>query len=222
MGGLPVQLRRSERRTVGLNVTAQGLTIYAPRRAEEARLRRLVEEKRAWAERHLQVLRHNQPAPPPLADGLRLPFLGEELTLRSVPGLPAARRVGDELQVPAGALQESVEAWYRAQALGLFLPLVQGYAASLRRGRALSGVRLTNAGRRWGSCTAQGVVRLHWRLLLAPRQVMQYVAAHEAAHLAELNHSPRYWGVVGQLFPEFEWAERWLRQHGAALMNAWA
>ena len=220
VGGLPVRLRRSIRRTVGLKVSEQGLTVYAPRQLDEARVRRFIEEKRGWAERHLQVFQQSQVRPPPLADGLRLCFAGEQLTLRSVPELKKAVRVGDELQAPAGELEQAVEAWYKSEALRHFQPLVEQYAACLTRGRALRGVRLTNAGRRWGSCTAAGVIRLHWRLLLAPPEVMHYVAAHEAAHLAELNHSPRYWAELEQLFPEYQAAERWLRQHGAALMSA--
>jgi len=221
VGGLPVQLRRSQRRTVSLRVTAQGLTVYAPERTEEARLRRFVEDKRAWAERHLQQLQQGQPDALPLTDGFPLPYLGQTLTLQAMPGLRGAQRVGTALHAPSEALRTAVEAWYKAEALRLFAPIVQHYAAQLNRGRPLTATRLTNAAGRWGSCTAAGVVRLHWKLLLAPPDILKYVAAHEVAHLAELNHSPRYWAEVARLLPEYRPAERWLKEHGAALMQPW-
>lgn len=221
VGGLPVQLRRSNRRTVSLRVTAQGLTIYAPQRTEEARLRRFVEDKRAWAERHLQQLQQRQPVAAPLADGFTLPYLGQTLTLRIVPDLRQARRVGTELHAPPEALSNTVEAWYKAESLKIITPVVQHYAAQLDQGRPLTATRITNAESRWGSCTAAGVVRLHWKLLLAPPEILHYVAAHEVAHLAELNHSPRYWAEVARLFPEYRAAEGWLKGHGAALMQPW-
>ncbi len=216
-----MQLRRSERRTVGLKVTPQGLTVYAPHRAEEGKLRRFVEDKRAWAERHLLTFQQRVHQPTALTDGLVLPFAGERLTLRALPGLKRAQRDGDELHAPAERLSAATEAWYRTRALEVFGPLVKSFADQLKRGRPLTGVRVTTARGRWGSCTSAGVVRLHWRLLLAPPQIMQYVAAHEAAHLAELNHSPRYWQQLAQLFPDHRAAERWLKDNGSALMQRW-
>ena len=114
-----------------------------------------------------------------------------------------------------------MEAWYRAEAPTIITAAAQHYAAELGRGRPLSAVKVTNAAGRWGSCTAAGVVRLHWKLLLAPPEILHYVAAHEVAHLAELNHSPRYWAEVARIFPEYRAAERWLKEHGAALMQPW-
>lgn len=219
VGGLTVTLRRSERRSIGLKVTAEGLSVYAPRRADEARLRQFVEERRGWAERHLAAMQ--RPAPPVLQSGSALPYLGQTLTLRSVPGLGTAVRVEDELHTPEGRIEQAVEAWYRAEALRVFKPIALHYAAALHWGRPLSAVRLTGAGGRWGSCTAAGVVRLHWRLLLAPLDVLHYVAAHEVAHLAELNHSPRYWAEVQRLMPKYREPQRWLKINGQELMEMW-
>ncbi|AWN24725.1 M48 family peptidase [Deinococcus irradiatisoli] len=222
VGGLPVRLRRSQRRTISLKVTPEGLTVYAPRRTAVGQLRQLVETKRGWAEGHLQTYRQRDQGPWVLAGDMALPYLGTPLTLKVVPGLKKTLRQGDELHLPEGPLAAHAERWYRAQAPGVFQPLVEQYAAQLGRGRPLKAVRVTNASRRWGSCSADGVVRLHWRLLLAPPDVLAYVAAHEAAHLAELNHSPRYWAEVERLFPDHPAARQWLKAHGAALMRSWA
>ena len=93
---------------------------------------------------------------------------------------------------------------------------MQALAAELKR--PVRSVRLTGAGGRWGSCTASGDIRLHWRLLLAPQQVARYVAAHEVAHLAQMNHSPRYWAVLERLMPDYHQPKTWLRDHGETLV----
>ncbi|WP_293912821.1 SprT family zinc-dependent metalloprotease [Deinococcus sp.] len=219
VGGLAVTLRRSERRSIGLKVTPAGLSVYAPRRVDEARLRQFIEERRNWAERHLAAMQ--RPAPPMLQDGFHLPYLGQTLTLRSVSGIRRAVRVADELHAPEGRLAAPTEAWYKSEALRVFPAIAEHYAAALGRGHPLAAVRLSNAASRWGSCTAAGVVRLHWRLSLAPLSVLHYVAAHEVAHLAELNHSPRYWAEVEKLMPEYRVPQRWLKVNGQALMDMW-
>ena len=70
---------------------------------------------------------------------------------------------------------------------------------------------------RWGSCTAEGVLSYSWRLILAPPHVLDYLAAHEVAHLIEMNHSARFWRVVERICPDFERAKNWLNTQGNAL-----
>lgn len=70
---------------------------------------------------------------------------------------------------------------------------------------------------RWGSCSAKGHLSFSWRLILAPPFVLDYLAAHEVAHLREMNHSERFWRIVHRLFPRTEEAERWLKRHGTEL-----
>ncbi|MEY3959547.1 MAG: hypothetical protein RIR14_200, partial [Pseudomonadota bacterium] len=70
---------------------------------------------------------------------------------------------------------------------------------------------------RWGSCTAEGALMYSWRLIMAPPPVLRYVAAHEVAHLVEMNHSPQFWAVVDRLYPGWEAQRAWLRSHGSAL-----
>ncbi len=70
---------------------------------------------------------------------------------------------------------------------------------------------------RWGSCSSARVLSFSWRLIMAPPFVLDYVAAHEVAHLKEMNHGGRFWRLLGQTYPEVDDARRWLLQHGAAL-----
>lgn len=99
------------------------------------------------------------------------------------------------------AARDALAAWLRREALGD----ARAYAADHgpRLGRLPSDIRLTNARRRWGSCSAAGVVRVHWRLVQAPPPAFEYVVAHEIAHLAVRDHSARFWRTVGALMPEY-------------------
>ena len=92
---------------------------------------------------------------------------------------------------------------------------VETYAAALGQGPKRITVRDTRS--RWGSCTARGQLNFSWRLILAPPLVLDYLVAHEMAHLREMNHSARFWDLVGSLCPHVEEAERWLKRNGAAL-----
>lgn len=224
VAGLRVVLRRSaRRRTLALQVRGGVVTAYAPTRLPEATIRAFVEAKRDWLAHHLEQQAQVAAAPPtPLpSDGAPISFLGEMLTLRAVPGLTQPIRVGHELRLlaadPAG-LAAQVRAWRRAATPEPYTRLVRDFAARLGALDRLGTVRVSDTRSRWGSCTARGDVRLHWALSAAPLPVLEYVALHEAAHLLELNHSPRYWAHVARLMPDHRAQRAWLRAHGAELL----
>ncbi len=73
---------------------------------------------------------------------------------------------------------------------------------------------------RWGSCTSDGQLSFSWRLIMAPPKVLDYVAAHECAHLLEMNHSPKFWAHVAKCVPDWKRQRAWLRTHGAGLQSA--
>lgn len=213
---LPLTIKRSaRRRTVALRVARGEVTVLAPPGVAEAELLRFVQAKRPWIEHHLQQFEARIPPAYRFTEGEALPFQGRTLTLRLDPGRRAAERRGDDLHVPAGSPQQvraAVERWYAAETLRLLTPLAAQLAARLNR--PLRAVRLTNARTRWGSCTAGGILRLNWRVLLGPPEVAHYLVAHEVAHLRELNHSARFWRTVGQLMPEYAAARERLRDEG--------
>jgi predicted metal-dependent hydrolase len=110
------------------------------------------------------------------------------------------RRIGDFLKREARADLETVSNRYAAK---LGLPIKR--------------VSIRDQSSRWGSCSNTGVLSFSWRLILAPSYVLDYLAAHEVAHLKELNHSPRFWKLVGRLDTDFERAKAWLDAHGTDL-----
>ncbi len=108
-----------------------------------------------------------------------------------------------------------LRAWLRTRARERLADASDRHAARL--GMPYRRLTLRDTRSRWGSCSAQGGLMYSWRLVMAPGDVLDYVAAHEVAHLAEMNHSPAFWNTVARLKPGYETPRRWLRENGAAL-----
>jgi predicted metal-dependent hydrolase len=125
-------------------------------------------------------------------------------------------RVGDVLMLPERApTGPRVQAYLRAQARDRLAQACNHYATLL--GRPYRRLTLRDTRSRWGSCSTQGDLMFSWRLIMAPPAVLDYVAAHEVAHLAEMNHSPAFWAVVARLCPDYAAHRHWLRDHGDTL-----
>ncbi|WP_412028305.1 M48 family metallopeptidase [Deinococcus yunweiensis] len=221
ISGIPVEVRRSaRRRTVALQVRPGAVTLYAPARVPLDTLREIVDARREWVARHLEAYAARTSVRRVVADGELLPFLGQDLTIRVAPDSRTVRREGGVLHVPAGtpeATEHAVERWTRRACLPTFRALVEDAAARLGAAGRLGRVQVTGAQQRWGSCNAQGDIRVHWKLSRAPRSVLEYVTIHEAAHLLEFNHSRRYWSLVEHMMPDYRVHRDWLREHGHTL-----
>ncbi len=215
---VPLTLRRSRRaRHIGLTVSPVDgqVTLVLPEGAAQADGLAFVARKLRW----IEARRAAAPGRVPFAEGVVLTVLGEALHIRRAPaGGRAARRAGGALLVPAAAADDlagCVTAWLRRSAREAIEPRAAEKAARLGRGFRAITVRDTRT--RWGSCSAQGRLGFSWRLVLAPVPVLDYVVAHEVAHLAEMNHGPRFWAHVEALCPGADRARAWLRANGAAL-----
>lgn len=213
-------LHRGARRTLALRVDDRGVSLLAPRLASSASIARFLQQHAAWVLRKLrqreQRLQSLQAARIDWADGGRIPYLGRHLTLR----LCGATQLDwdesrAELHLPlppdsdAQQVRDSVAAWLQRQALGLFTSRVAHFAAQL--GVRVTAVKLSAATTRWGSAKSDGSIRLHWRLLHFSPQLVDYVVAHEVAHLREMNHSSRFWAHVGALYPDYRQARLHLK-----------
>ena len=205
-------LRRARRRSIGFTIDERGLTVAAPRWVSVAEIEAAIAEKQSWIRRKLAEYRDWQARQPlrgvHFGDGGTLLLLGQPITLRLRADIDQTQRVGPELWLAlpprAGESQvrDAVQAWLKAEArrvLGERLHLLA--ARQSRQPRSWS---LSSARSQWGACTHDGHVRLNWRLIHFSAPVIDYVIAHELAHLRELNHSPRFWQAVGELLPGFE------------------
>lgn len=221
---LDYALRRSKRRSIGFLIDDDGLRVTAPRWVSVAEIESAIREKQRWIfaklnERRERSARQLQPQMQ-WRDGAALPYLGADLTLRIVSDQSAGIRYDEtarELTVclPADAgeqqLKDRVQGWLQMQAKRLFAERLPIYAEKL--GVAYQSFALSSAMTQWGSCTADGRIRLNWRLMHFALAQIDYVIAHELSHLREMNHGPRFWATVQSVFPEFEAAKKALREH---------
>lgn len=215
---LPIELTRHARaRRLTLRLAADGsavkITLPPWCRSEDAIA--FAEVRKPWLETQLAKL----PAPvDPLARGT-LRYRGREL---AIDWAPAARRRplpsdGNlTLGGPRETLARRLQRWLEGEAQRLMADDLAHYCAAA--GVETPQLRLTRAGRRWGSCSTRGIVRINWRLIMAPDFVRRSVVAHEVAHLVHFDHSPAFQALLGTLYEgEIAEADAWLRAHGRGL-----
>jgi predicted metal-dependent hydrolase len=219
-------IRRSDRaRRARINVSAEGVEVVVPRRMALRHVTPFVEQKRPWIERTLRRIREaEEAADVRLVDGGSVPYLGSVLPL-SVRVEPGRVRSfvslrGDTLHVRvpdpgAESVRDALEAWYRKRARLEVAPRLD--AACARAGTSYTRLSIRAQRTRWASCSSNGAMSFNWRLLLAPAEILDYVVEHEVAHLSVLDHSERFWRLLGSRVPGYREHERWLRRNGPAL-----
>lgn len=214
------RLERARRRSIGFVVGADGLTVRAPAWVSLGAIEDALQEKSGWVVRKLAEMqaraRQQQAARIDWRDGAELPWLGGALRLRLRDAPGAALLAGGELHLGLGAaptpdaLRRAVHAWWLRQARAHFGARLAHFALLL--GVRWQRLQLSNAATRWGSASASGTIRLNWHLMHYREAVIDYVVAHELAHLREMNHSPRFWRIVEGVVPEHLALRRELRE----------
>lgn len=216
-GNPPVELvlRRSPRaRRISLRVSALDgrVTLTLPPGVPERQALEFAGQKADWLRRQL----HRQPDAVQVTIGTELPVGGETMQVVQSAGRGVRAEDGRLLvSGPADTAPARLRAWLKARARDRLAEASDRHAAVL--GRNYSRITLRDTRSRWGSCTVAGGLMYSWRLIMAPADVLDYVAAHEVAHLAEMNHSPAFWATVGRLMPGYEAPRQWLRRNGAGL-----
>ncbi len=216
-GNPPVEitLRRSARaRRISLRVSALDgrVTLSLPSRMDAAEALAFAEEKSDWIRRHLA----RREDPQDVSIGGMLMFRGAELPVVAGRGHRAVQRDG-AIVVPGapGMAAARLKAFLVAEARAALTAASRRHAAEL--GRDFGRITLRDTRSRWGSCSSRGDLMFSWRLVMAPPEVLDYVAAHEVAHLCEMNHSPAFWALVDGLCPDYALPRRWLRDNGQLL-----
>ena len=217
-------LVRSSRRSIGMEVSALGLTVRAPLRASHTVIESVLREKTRWILQKLsdRAVRVDSMPRVHWQDGSSMPFLGGELQLRLHPQAP---RTGELLNIgpqrwvlhlradaeaSAEQVRAVVAAWWLRHARQLLTERLQHYAPAM--GVQWRSLRLSNARTRWGSAKADGSIMLNWRLLHYRLPVLDYVVIHELAHLRHMDHSPRFWAVVESVCPDYLQLRQALKQ----------
>lgn len=217
------QLDLRVRKTIGLKITSQGLVVHAPKRISTTQLQQILLQKAGWIQQKLALRESHQVSAMQWVDGEPLLFMGQDIVLTLQYSVTSKKVIldGNQLlvrmpQVDHPALvARKVLQWYAQQALPDFTRRVAMVAAQM--GEKVSSVALSNARSRWGSCNSRKQIRLNWRLIQAPPQVIQYVVCHEMAHLKEMNHSAKFYAVQEKLFPNHVQVEKELKALSAIL-----
>jgi hypothetical protein len=214
---IPLRVRRNARaRRLILRIDGErdGVVVTLPHRVPVEEGLDLAHSKAAWIVRQLDRL-----APRiPFADGSVVPFLGDDHRIRfDAAGRRPVRRGAGEIVVTGRPehLARRLTDWLKGEAKRLIAPLAHAKAETLGRSPAAITPRDTRS--RWGSCSANGKLSFSWRLIMAPEHILDYVVAHEVAHLVEKNHGPRFWDLVADMTGDVETARAWLNAYGARL-----
>jgi predicted metal-dependent hydrolase len=210
-----VHLRRSARaRRLSLRVSRLDgkVSLTVPTRAPEREALAFLREKENWLRHQLA----GQPVEQIVGMGAQVPLGGQLFEIVQGQG----RRIsiqGTQLQVPGRAETAGarVQGYFKAQARLVLHREVEQFATAL--GKPFGRITLRDTRSRWGSCSSTGDLNFSWRLVMAPPNVLSYVAAHEVAHLAQMNHSERFWRVCEELFGPYKAERAWLRTEGTAL-----
>jgi len=210
-----VHLRVSARaRRISLRVSRLDgkVTLTHPKGVPATEALAFAHDRADWLRGHVTEV----PTIVPVVLGSQVLIEGDEV--RILPG--AGRRVvrsGDQLQVPGPdrRVPKQVETYLKTLARDRLAQASDAYAQRL--GKSFQRISLRDTRSRWGSCSSRGTLMYSWRLIMAPPEVLQYVAAHEVAHLAEMNHSRAYWDGLLRIHGPYEGPRRWLREHGGQL-----
>ena len=193
--------------------------VTVPRGGSELEARRFAQRNSAWLERQLQRSVERANAREMWRPGTEFYFRGELVKIEAgTNGESNLVRFGNEqikLRHPALDLRPAIEKHLWRIAAKELPSKVLDYAALHQL--TINRITVRNQKSRWGSCSRRGTISLNWRLIQTPEFVRDYIILHELMHLRQMNHSARYWQEVERVCPDYELAERWLKQHSALL-----
>jgi len=216
------ELKRARRRSIGFVVGPEGLSVSAPRWVSQADIDDALREKARWICTKLHEQREHAKrrlqARVEWRDGTSIPFLGDTVIVvldpratgavlnsdaEALPGVPRLTlHVGLPQQAAPEQIRDAVQSWLQRQARRVFDERCRHFAQALNV--RMTRLSLSSAATRWGSASADGSIRLNWRLIHFALPIIDYVVAHELAHLREMNHSPAFWDVVRSVVPDYE------------------
>lgn len=216
-----VRVRRSARsRRYRLTISHTGVPVLSiPPTGRWPEAEGFLQKQRAWLVARLK----NSPKPAPFIDGAKIVFRGAPALIVATGRLRGQVEIGNKenmliLSVPGGPkhMARRLTDWLKIEALGELEKRTKFHAERLNV--TPKSVKTRTQSSRWGSCSNSGRLNYNWRLILAPPFVLDYVVAHEVAHLCEMNHSVAFWARVKETLPDMEHGQAWLKANGSQLM----
>lgn len=211
----PDNIIYSNRQTFGLEIDEWGkLTIRAPKKATDREIQQILVEKQKWILSKQISAKKKKPKDYSFDGTEEFFFLGKKYPIQFHTIKEIILFDGEKFLINdkyRDKLQEVMTKWYKDKALKISTFLTDKYTDKL--GIKHRNVKITSAKTRWGSCSSQKNININWRLILAPLQVLEYVVAHEVAHLKYMDHSTNFWNTVEQLQPSYKTYKRWLKDN---------
>lgn len=216
-------LQRSNRKTASILLERDGsITVYAPECLDDQSIEQMLEKKRYWIYKRLAEWKelNYQKREREFVDGESFPYLGRNYRLRIIANQhsPLILRGGffwlDQRSLNQNPV-ESFKTFYREKGQDLLNERVQLYKDSI--GVEINQVRVMELQYRWGSCSRRGNLNFHWKCVMAPLKIIDYLVVHELAHLIYPDHSEQYWQELAKIMPDYMERKNWLRIFGASL-----
>lgn len=211
-------LKRCKRKSIGLTIDHQGLRISVPWHTAPPHIDAVLRQKADWITQKLDQWQNKKSLAPTWTHDASYPLLGEPWRIAQKPTgeiemVQCFAENPPQVTLTPRQIETFVMNWYQQQAIGCFKQRIAIYAQKLQL--PTPPFRLSQAKTRWGSCNSRGLINLNWRLIQLPLHLIDYVVAHELAHLIEMNHSEAFWKVVESIFPGYQAARKELRSYGA-------
>ncbi len=215
----PYQLIRSRRKTLALQINAQGdLQVRAPMRLSVKAIEQFITEKQHWINKKQTELKNQAPVKSNYQAGDLFLFLGENYPLKLV-------KIGEPLTFDQQYFYlntqyqpaKSFRWFYKKEFEKIALPRLNYYAE--KHSLAFNQIRFKAQKTRWGSCSAKNNINLNYLLMMAPMSVINSVVTHELAHIKHKNHSKDFYDFLREMMPDYKQADVWLKQHSQKLHN---
>lgn len=216
------KILKTRKKTFAVEFTLKGeLIVRAPKRAAKKHIHKILEENKDWIlkkQREIQK-KYNENVRKNFTENEEFFYLGKKYPVKFVsdPDIEISLK-NNEIQISEeykDYLKEILTEWYKFEARRIFNDRISYYSS--RIGLKVNKVKLSSAVKRWGSCSGKGNINLVWRLVMAPIEIIDYVAVHELIHLEHPNHSKTYWKRVEEFFPNYRECIKWLEENGYKL-----
>jgi len=223
---ISVEIERTKRKkTVSLLIEGGQVRLLIPKKLTQQRIDEILKKKTRWIEKKLYENKlHELPSAKTYVDGEIFTYFGKNYRLRCEEGEQAGVRLkGGELHsvVQRGLLdmaethREQIGDWYEQRAFEVLKKRTLLHAEVLKV--QPKSIKIKNYKARWGSCSAKGDIGYNWKIVIAPRKIVDYVVFHELSHLLQHDHSERFWGQVEKYVPDYRECRSWLKKNGPGL-----
>lgn len=210
---------KSDRKSISIQVLDNGnLLIRAPRRISKKEIERIINKHQNWIEKKQKIIKSRTNITKKFVEGETFLLFGKKLFLQFSKNFAIPAIFDNKIlinQVVEKNWRQIFELWYKKTALDFFKKRVFIYSKLL--GVNYKNIKISNAQKRWGSCSSNGNINLNWRLIMSPIEIIDYVVIHELAHLIEPNHSKNFWYHVQRIQPEYKQHREWLKENGYML-----